>query len=192
MAKTDDLFRLVSRLIEHSDEDWKILQEERARILSWSPEIVKTFYDVLYGIEETRAVFQPGERPKVEKTLELWVESMVSGRKGPEFWDHQWFVALQHIKRGTRNLYMLGMMNRVQQLFLHKCMQHYPAERATRIYSAFLRVSGVISALIAECYDAVVESSTREGMAKVGVNAALLERIKGIQIKKMLDEVAMR
>ncbi|MDH4275915.1 MAG: hypothetical protein OEW08_12840, partial [Gammaproteobacteria bacterium] len=121
-----------------------------------------------------------------------WIASMVNGPKGDEFWEHQWFVALLHIKRGTKNLYTLGMMNRVQQLFLNKCMAHYAPDKAQQVFSAFLRVSGAVAALIAQCYDVVVENSIREGMQKVGVNTALLERIKGMQVRKMLEEVAPR
>ncbi|MEK6749301.1 MAG: protoglobin domain-containing protein [Pseudomonadota bacterium] len=184
MSITKELFQTITRLIDYREADWQLLKDESATILNWSPEIVAVFYQILYDIEETRAIFQEGERPKLEKNLSDWIASMVNGPKGDEFWEHQWFIALLHIKRGTKNLYTLGMMNRVQQLFLAKCMEHYTPDKAQQVFSAFLRVSGAVAALIAQCYDVVVDSSVREGMQKVGVNTALLERIKNMQIKK--------
>jgi len=113
---------------------------------------------------------------------------MVSGEKGPEFWDHQWVIALLHVKRGVNNLFMLGIMNRVQQLFLEKSLASFDDKvYAMEVFGAFQRLSGIISAMIAECYGVVMERSTSDGLSRVGLNLALLERIKGMQIKKMLD-----
>jgi len=82
---------------------------------------------------------------------------------------------------------MLGMMCCVQQIVLQKCMLHYDKERATEVYSAFHRVSSTISTLIAECYGEVLLNSTEEGLSRVGMPPALLQRIKNLQIKKMLE-----
>ncbi|NOY62189.1 MAG: hypothetical protein GXP10_03355 [Gammaproteobacteria bacterium] len=186
--KATELFELISTLIDYNDEDWAILKEEGPQITQWAPELVSVFYDTLYGLEETKNIFCEGERPKLEKTLEDWIASIIAGDKGSEFWEHQWLIALLHVQRGVRNLYMLGIMNRVQQVILAKCMESYDQDKAHRVFSAFLRISGAVSALIAECYDEVIELSTTEGLSKVGVNPALLTRIKAMQIKKMLQE----
>lgn len=189
MSKTEDLFRLVSDLVEFRDSDWDVLEAEAEQIRQWGPEMVNIFYDTLFGLEETRQVFHEGERPKVEATLATWIESMISGKQGPEFWEHQWLVALMHIKRGTKNLYMLGMMNRLQQVFLQKCMEHYDAQKAIEVYSAFLRISGTVATLIAQCYDEVTNISVKQGLARVGLNEALVKRIRDMQIETMMKEV---
>jgi len=192
MAKTDQFFQTISHLINYQESDWDMLASEASEIKKWVPELIDTFYETLYELEETRTVFHDGERKKLEKTLELWLVKMLLGKQDKNFWDHQWYVALLHIKRGTKNLYMLGMMNRLQQLFLQKSIETFDSEKAFKVYSAFLRISGMVAGLIAQCYDEVVESSTRDGLTRVGLNEALISRIKDMQIKKMLDEVSMK
>jgi len=192
MAKTDKFFQTISHLINYQESDWDTLANEASEIKKWVPDLIDIFYETLYELEETRSVFYDGERQKLEKTLELWLVKMLIGKQDKNFWDHQWYVALLHIKRGTKNLYMLGMMNRLQQLFLQKSIETFDHEKAFQVYSAFLRISGMVAGLIAQCYDEVVESSTRDGLTRIGLNEALITRIKDMQIKKMLDEVTMK
>ncbi len=188
MTKTQEYHNIISQLIDFREEDWDILAQEVATIQQWAPDLVDAFYDTLYGIEETKSVFHEGERPKVEDTLKSWIISILSGRQEDAFWEHQWYVALLHIKRGTKNLYMLGIINRLQQVFLTKSMHAFEKEKALAVYSAFLRISGMVSGLIAQCYDEVTETSTRESLERVGMNNALVSRLKSSHIDKMLKE----
>jgi len=187
-TQTAKRFNAIAQLIDYQDEDWLVLRNEAAQISQWVPEIVSIFYNTLYDLPATKNTFQPGERSKLEKTLEGWIVSLLAGHQGIEFWEHQWVVALLHVQRGVRNLFMLGMMNRVQQIVLAKCMETYSPSKAHQVFNAFLRISGAISSLIAECYDEVIELSTAEGLSKVGINLALLNRIKKTQITRMLQE----
>ena len=189
MSKTTQYVNTISSLINYEASDWDVLQSERDVIITWAPELICAFYDTLYSIEDTRKVFHEGEREKLEATLEKWIFSILSGRQGEEFWDHKWYVALLHIKRGTKNLYMLGIMNRLQQVFLEKCISDFTPARALEVFASFLRISGMVAGLIAQCYDEVNETSTRDGLNRVGLNEALLKRIKDLQITKMLEEV---
>ena len=189
MTLVGDYVTTASQLIGYRPEDWDVLAAEADRLRAWGPEIVKEFYDRLTACPEAAAVLYEGERPKLERTLARWYEQMLTGRKDEDYWKYQWYVALMHIKRKTRNLYMLGMMNHIQQIFVRKCYAEFEPAKAEELVEAFLRVSGIIASLIAECYDEVLESSTREGLAKVGINPALLNRIKDLQIKKMIEEV---
>lgn len=188
MQTVEELFNTLSPLINYQDNDWDVLAGEADQIAEWIPELVDVFYDTLYAHDQTKSVFQEGERPKVEQTLKDWVASLVQGKQQQAFWDHQWIVALYHVRRGVRNLYMLAMMNRVQQTFLAKCIETYDKEKAYQVFSAFLRISGAVATLIAECYGVLLESSTKEGLQKIGLNPALLQRIKDTQINKMIEE----
>ncbi len=188
MSQVTELFSTISSLVDYQENDWNILQEEAETIALWAPEIIDVFYDTLYVLDETKAVFKEGERSKVEKTLADWIVTIVSGQKRDEFWERQWYVGLLHVKRSVKNIYMLGMMNRVQQVVLAHCVETYDKDRAYLVFGAFLRISGTISALIAESYGLVVESSTQAGLSKVGMNPMLLKRIKDQQIDKMLEE----
>ncbi len=188
MTLVGDYVKTASELTGYRPEDWDVLQAEAEHLRQWGPEIVQQFYDRLLSCPEAASVVEEGERPKLERTLARWYEQMLTGRKDEDYWRYQWYIALMHIKRKTRNLYMLGMMNHVQQIFVQKCFAEFEPEKAQVLAGAFLRVSGIIATLIAECYDEVLESSTREGLAKVGINPALLNRIKDLQIKRMLEE----
>ncbi len=188
MSRVKELFDELSPLLNYNENDWVVLQQEATHITSWIPDIVSVFYDTVYASSDTNKIFHEGERVKLEKTLEEWVLSLAGGQQQDSFWEHQWVIALLHVQRGVKNLFMLGMMCRVQQVVLQKCMEHYEKERASEVYSAFHRISWAIVTLIAECYGEVLLNSTEEGLSRVGMNPALLQRIKNVQIKKMIEE----
>jgi len=188
MSVTQSFYETSSKLIAFDDSDWDVLASEAETIKTWAPELVDVFYDTLYSIEETTAVFHDGERAKLEETLRQWIVNILSGDQGEKFWNHQRYIALLHIKRGTKNLYMLGMMNRLQQVFISKCLECFGPEKGLRVYLAFLRLSGMVAGIIAQCYDEVTETSMQAGLSRVGLNEALIARIKTMQIDKMLKE----
>lgn len=189
MKEVNDLFPIVSHLVDYNDRDWDTLQEEAENFAEWIPELVQAFYDTLYAHESTQSIFHENERPAVEKTLTNWLASLASGVKQEAFWNHQWLIALLHIKRDVKNIYMLGMMNRVQQIVLKKCLDAYDKDRAYEVYSAFIRITGIVAALIAECYDILQKHIAEEGLSKVGMPTALYQRIRGLQLEIMLKEV---
>ncbi|MDH3326035.1 MAG: protoglobin domain-containing protein [Gammaproteobacteria bacterium] len=188
MSVAQTFYGTISKLVDFQQADWETLANEAEVIKTWAPELITVFYDTLYSIEETTAVFHEGERAKLENTLQNWIVEILSGDQGDKFWNHQRYIALLHIKRGTKNLYMLGMMNRLQQVFISKCMANYEQEKAVRVYMAFLRLSGMVAGIIAQCYDEVTETSMSVGLKRVGLNEALVTRIKTMQIDKMLQE----
>ena len=189
MKEVNDLFPIVSHLVDYNDRDWDTLQEEAENFAEWIPELVQAFYDTLYAHESTQSIFHENERPAVEKTLTNWLASLASGVKQEAFWNHQWLIALLHIKRDVKNIYMLGMMNRVQQIVLKKCLDAYDKDRAYEVYSAFIRITGIVAALIAECYDILQRHIAEDGLSKVGMPTALYQRIRGLQLEIMLKEV---
>ncbi len=185
---TKSFYDTISKLIAFEESDWNVLANEADVIKTWIPDLVGIFYDTLYGINDTSAIFHTGERGTLEEKLEQWVVDILSGDQGEKFWNHQRYIALLHIKRGTKNLYMLGMMNRMQQVFLEKSMANFEQDKAIRVFNAFLRLSGMVAGLIAQCYDEVIETSTHVGLSKVGLNPALISRIKSMQIDSMLKD----
>jgi hypothetical protein len=189
MPDISENFEIICTLMDYHEEDWEVLKQEARQISEWSPELVTVFYDTVFAYDKTASVFHEGERPKVEQTLARWIAELASGAKEKEFWQHQWIIALIHIQRGVRNIYVLGMMNRLQQVVLQKCMETYEQPKALRVYSAFLRLSGVIAALIAECYTELQEAITGQGLAMAGLNPGLVQRIRELQIGKMTAQV---
>ena len=135
-----------------SDDDRRVLQEAAGQTQSWVDEFVRMFYDTLFAFPFTRDVFHEGERPAREQTMRVWYLRITSGELDDQFWEDQWQVGLRHINRQVLNSYMFGMMHRVHQFFLDKCLTHFGPEKGLRIFQAFKRVTDITSGLIAEGY----------------------------------------
>ncbi len=169
-----------------TNQDFKILAETAPHTAPWADELVKAFYDLLYGYEATRTVFKEGERPKLEAGLRAWYFLVTEGKVAErKFWQWQWFVGLIHIKRQVRNPMMLGTMSRVQQLFLSKCLAEWEPARAEQVYTAFKRVTDVVVGLIAESY----YLNYVEAMESVtGMRRALTQRMMDMEVDSMMDK----
>lgn len=178
------------QLTGYTPEDAQTLKAVADKTAVWTDEITQAFYDTLYGHGRTAAVFKAGERPSREDTLRNWYHYVAQGKIDEKFWQWQWYVGLVHIPRGITNPFMLGMMSRVQQMFLAKCRQTFAAEQADEVYGAFKRVTDVIAGLIAEGYfRSYLEAVQRTS----GQSQVLVDRMVGFAVEEMLAEArAMR
>jgi hypothetical protein len=78
---------------------------------------------------------------------------------------------------------MFGMMSRVPQIFLRKCLEAFEPLQAERIYNAFKRLTDVIAGLIAESY----YLSYIEAMEHVGgIRLALIQRMIDVEITQKI------
>lgn len=173
-------------LVGFSEQDPLTLQEYFHQTSKWSDEIVKVFYDTLFSYERTAQTFKENERSAREKTLRNWYLDVASGKITPEWWRRQWIVGLVHIPRKVSNPFMLGMMSRLQQLFLQKCLVEMPPTEAEKVFGAFKRVTDIVAGLIAEGYftNYIVAMERSAGFKK-----ALVERMMNVEIGRMLEEV---
>lgn len=140
----------------------------------------------MFAYEPTSAVFREGERPAREKTLRDWYLETARGSITPEWWRRQWVVGLVHIPRKVTNPFMLAMMSRLQQFFLHKCLEEMPAAEAEKVYGAFKRVTDIVAGLIAEGYFANYIAAMERS---AGFKKALITRMMDVEINKMLQEI---
>ncbi|MCX8049332.1 MAG: protoglobin domain-containing protein [Methylohalobius sp.] len=180
--------RSLADLVElsgFSEQDAKLLASYYLTTSQWTEEIVQTFYEALFAYEPTAKVFQDGERAAREQTLRDWYHEVASGRIDSDFWRKQWMVGLVHIKRQVSNAFMLGMMSKVQQVFLSKCFQELPLAEAVALYMAFKRVTDVVAGLIAEGY---FENYFIALERTVGFKRSLVARMLELEINKMLHE----
>jgi len=172
-------------LTGYSDKDPEILASHRETAHQWTETIVQVFYDTLFTYEPTAKVFSEGERPAREQMLRDWYEGLTSGNIDQNWWRHQWFVGLVHIKRGVSNLFLIGMMSRIQQLFLSKCLETLPPDEAKELFGAFKRITDVVTGLIADGY---FENYFIALERTVGFKTALIQRMLDMEVKKMLEE----
>lgn len=167
------------------ERDGRILQKTAEVTSQWADEFAQAFYDLLFSYHPTAAVFREGERPAREASLKAWYDGVVHGNFSPEFWQQQWVVGLIHIAREVTNPYMLAMTSRVQQLFLHKCLQHFEPALAEEVYGAFKRATDVAAGLVTEGYF----QNYMLAMERVaGFRKRLIERMLKMEIRRMLDE----
>ncbi|HEX2911685.1 MAG TPA: protoglobin domain-containing protein [Chloroflexia bacterium] len=176
-----DLITLTSFV----EDDCKTLRDSAATTQTWADEIIATFYDTLFANKSTAAVFQEGERPHREETFRQWYLEITSGEINPTFWEHQWFVGLIHIKRGVNNEFVIGIMSRVQKLFLDKCMAEMDTLRAEQVFGAFKRVTDIIVGLIVEGYRQQYLSAVERTS---GISRALVDRMAKVEAEGMIEE----
>jgi hypothetical protein len=139
-------------LVGLCSQDYFTLQAAFPETKLWGEEIIKDFYDTLFSYEPTQLVFNPDERTERESTLREWYLEVIQGQLDDNFWRRQWVVGMVHIPRKVKNPYVLGIMSHLQQLFLKKCFQTFPPERALAVYTSFKRVTDIVAGLIAEGY----------------------------------------
>ncbi len=172
-------------LTGYSGQDPKILSTHRETTTAWTEIVVQAFYDTLFSYPPTASVFSEGEREKREQMLRDWYQGLVAGNITEEWWQHQWFVGLVHIKRGVSNIFLIGMMSRIQQLFLGKCLETLPPAEAEELFGAFKRVTDVVTGLIADGY---FENYFIALERTVGFKTALIQRMLDMEVNKMLEE----
>ncbi len=172
-------------LCGYTAADAELLAKHAAITKPWIPEFVTTFYDTVFDYEPTRKVFKDGERADREATTMQWFDQMLSGQHDEAFWQRQWVVGILHILRAVPNAFMLGMMSRVQQLFLDKVRAALPPDEALALYLAFKRATDVVAALIAESYFYTYVESME---SVVGMNPTLVQRILHAEVGKRLQK----
>ncbi|OQW93990.1 MAG: hypothetical protein BWK79_08215 [Beggiatoa sp. IS2] len=182
----EQVLKNLTTLTGLSAQDFAILREYAPKIQPWGEKFAKAFYDTLFAYELTAAVFKEGERATREITLREWYLEVTSGELTEDFWQRQWTVGLIHISKKVTNPLMLGMMSRVQQLFLQECLQAFEPAQAEQVYLAFKRVTDVIAGVITEGYFfSYVEAMSNVG----GLKLSLVERMIDLEINKKLAKL---
>jgi hypothetical protein len=185
MTDVASIVAIAARINGLTPKDWQTLGAAEATLKPWGAAVAKTFYDVLYADPDAARVLGEGNRATRERVLREWYERLVSGDPGPRFWEHTWMVGWVHILANVKNVYMMSIGLRVEGLFLAGCLEHFERERALEVYSAFRRVFGTVTAIIAESY----VSGLVAGMEFLGINPKLVERMRNTFIARGIDEM---
>ncbi len=188
-AEWQQVLQDLITLTGFSDQDKEILRTSARVTAGWADEFAQAFYDLLFSYKPTAAVFAPNERPAREVSLKGWYHDVVHGNITAEFWKEQWVVGLIHIARRVTNPYMLGMTSRVQQLFLHKCLQAFPPQQAEAVYGAFKRTTDVVAGLITEGY---FQNYMLAMEHVAGFREKLIARMLDMEIHDMLREAGVQ
>ena len=172
----------IKTLTGISQADFDTLREISATALPWTDEIVQVFYDTLFAHARTAAVFHAGERPAREDTLREWYKSIFNEKDSQEFWLKQGRIGFAHIRRRVNNEFMIGMANRVTDMFTTKSLAAFGPEKGLKVSLAFGRVLKTVVGLTAEGYDVASQLAFSES---TGAEPALINRL----IQDSVDEV---
>lgn len=169
-----------------SAADGAIFDKHKDLMLSWTPDIVQGFYDLLYGHAPTAEIFHDGERPKLEQTLINWWNRVVHGPRDDAFWDWMTFVGLIHVVRRVKNPMMIAAWSFVESEAIRRSSATLSAEEAGEFIGALSRFGLTFNALVGESYiihylEAVSNST--------GSSSALLDRLVLTEIGDTLANI---
>ena len=185
MFEVNKIFCIINDLFNNNKNDWDILKEVFDKTGKWAPLIEQVCFDTLLNNEQTAKDYCENERPEPKKIFTGWYHKLVRGEYSEDFWKRNWILSLFYIQSSVDHKHIINMMNRIQELFLNKCLETFDNEKAMTVYGAFHRITGAFTALVVESYTHVMI----RGLIRLGMNEPLIERVKQLEIKKMIDEV---
>lgn len=163
-----------------SEEDAKVIHENKAFLLSLEGDLVKAFYDSLFGHSSTRAVFHEGERPMREDTLKHWWQRTLEGPFDQEYWAWQAYVGLVHVRRKVNNTMMIGHSTLVATFVSEKAH----AQGLPLVAKAIERLMGNVAAIVVQGYEEVQLEAV---MDITGQNRSLVDHTVQTAIKDIAN-----
>ena len=157
-----------------SQADFDLLHSVEPVATQWTDDVVKLFYDTLFGYARTAAVFHAGERPDREKTLNEWYRSIFNATDSEAFWALQGRIGFAHIRRHINNEFMIGMASKLVQFFTQKSIESFGVEKGVAVAIAFERVLKSVVGLTAEGYDVASQAAFTES---TGADSKLVNRL---------------
>ncbi len=185
-TKFNEGLNTIKTLTGVSQADFDTLREAGPVALTWTDEIVQVFYDTVYAHARTAAVFHEGERPDRENTLRTWYQSVFAENDTQEFWLKQGRIGFAHIRRHIHNEFMIGMANRVTDMFSQKSLAAFGPEKGLQVALAFSRVLKSVVGLTAEGYDVASRMALLES---TGASEALLDRMVQDSVNQVQDDL---
>jgi hypothetical protein len=85
----------------------------------------------------------------------------------------------------VKNVYMMSIGLRVEEIFLASCLKSFERDQALAVYTAFRRVFGTVTTVIAESY----VNGLVSGMEFLGINPKLVERMRKTFIAKGIESM---
>ncbi|MCB0195715.1 MAG: globin [Anaerolineae bacterium] len=184
----DEGLDTITTLTGLTQADFDKLREAAPQAKQWGDAIVAMFYDTLFDHPRTAAVFQEGERPAREKTLEEWYASLFEVDSVDQFLRNQARIGLLHIRRHVHNEFMIGMANRLRTLFETKAVEAFGNEEGVAVAQAFSRVLDTVVGLTAEGYDVLskIALSQATGVQETVIDKFIISAVGDVE-KELLN-----
>lgn len=172
------------------ESDAQIIRAYQEPLMALEPEVVKAFYDTVYGHPATSAVFVDGERPAREVTLSNWWRRTVLGPLDEDYFAWMAMVGLVHVARGVGNPMMLSMASFVTSFVAEK-VAGMPLERAQAeaLIEAFQRLSSTVGSVISFGYDRAYDKAVVTALSELaGMPESLFQRLRHQEVMSALAE----
>lgn len=174
----------ASALNGHSAEDWRTLASVRTVTTAWAPELAAIFGEVVYGAPALADLMSRHSRGDRESAIAIWFERVASGAPGDTFWGETALIGMYHAAASVSNEHLLAFMSRMEARIAERCLTELEPARGIAVLGAFQRVLGVARAVMVEAY----EGAIIEGVVQLGFNPRLMTRLRGVAVRKMIDD----
>lgn len=168
----------------YSESDWQVLLKVQKQTISWGKEFAALFTEVLYSDPNTAKVLAKVNALDHQQAFAVWYETLASGKPGSTFWPETCMIGLFHAAAGVDNRHVIAIINKLEIGFHKKCLESFDPAQANEVYWAFKRIMNIALAIMVDSY----HFANVVGMKEVGVNEGLFARIRGLSIRKMIDE----
>lgn len=167
----------------------QLIKEYEAPLLALEAEVVKAFYDTVYGHSATAAVFVDGERPDREVTLANWWRRTVIGPLDEHYFAWMAMVGLVHVSRKVTNPMMHAMADFVSTFVAEKvATMQLERDKAEALVEAFHRLSMTVGSIITFGYDRAYDRAVVTALFDVaGMPEALFHRLRDQEIAAALE-----
>ncbi len=164
--------------------DAAVILAHRDLLLSLQDQLVKNFYDTLFGHPTTAEVFREGERPAREATLARWWQRTANGPLDDQYFAWMAMVGLVHVIRNVSNPMMLAMTDHTVAFVTEQVqLSELEPMRGAQLVQSFGRLAGTVGAIITEGYDHAVTSAL---FTVAGMPEALLRRLRDQEVADAL------
>ncbi len=178
-----DAVQSAAALNGHSAADWQTLAGVREVTLSWSPAFGKLYGELLYTHPVASKIMAPHPRPDRELGFAAWYERLASGAPGEAFWAETALIGCMLASANVDNGLVLALAGKIEEAFLERCVGAFQGRKVVEVFAAFKRVFDVAVAVMVSSYeDAIIT-----GVSQIGLNDRLLNRMRTVAIRKMID-----
>lgn len=176
----------IVQINKHTDEDWDILAKSSAITMKWSADLSDIYAKGIQGCPMTKKVMDDGEVnvDDHQSSFLVWYENMVSGAPGTVFWAETCLIGLYHASAAVENRHVIAMGGRIQEEFLSRAIAELGAD-AMKVYGAFKRIFDAAVGIMVDSY----LHALMLGMMEIGINERLVNRIRRVAIRRMIDQV---
>lgn len=189
VSVTQAILKEIPEACRFSEKDGEKIQSLRPYLYPLEDQIVKGFYDVLYGYPLTASILDFTERDKREETLRKWWRRTLDGPFDLHYWAWQAAVGIIHIRRKVKNPMMIGMWGWLLN-FISKEISKFLS------YKEFIDASEALHKLASTAEALTAESYLHHYLAALshatGTELQLLDRLVLIEIEQAQEILAQK